>query len=124
MSTQQTTADTIPPRDVWRQAVIPFESPNHLRSIWQIINSVIPFLVGWYLMYRSLEISYLLTIALAIPTGGFLMRVFILFHDCGHYSLFKKVRTNQIVGFILGILTFTPFAEWTQDRKSTRLNSV
>ena len=63
-------------------------------------------------MYRSLDVSYWLTLALALPAAGFLMRIFIIFHDCGHGSFFKSQRANEIVGFLAGILTFTPYHQW------------
>ncbi len=63
-------------------------------------------------MYFSLDVSYLLTLALAIPAAGFLLRTYILFHDCTHGSLFAGRRTNAWVGTGLGLLVFTPFARW------------
>jgi omega-6 fatty acid desaturase (delta-12 desaturase) len=63
-------------------------------------------------MYRSLAVSYWITLPLAILAGGFLVRVFIIFHDCGHGSYFKFRRANDIVGFIAGMLTFTPYYHW------------
>ncbi len=63
-------------------------------------------------MYRSLAISYWLTLLLAIPTAGFMVRTFIIFHDCGHGSFFKSRKGNDIMGFITGILTLTPYYEW------------
>jgi omega-6 fatty acid desaturase (delta-12 desaturase) len=66
-------------------------------------------------MYLSLEISYWLTLALSIPAAGFLMRVFIIFHDCCHGSFFKSRRGNNVLGAICGILTFTPYHRWRQE---------
>lgn len=96
----------------WREAVAPYQHPNLKRSLWQLANSVIPFLALWYLMYRSLEISYWLTLALAIPTAGFMVRVFIIFHDCGHGSFFKSQRLNDWVGTLTGFLNLTPYYHW------------
>lgn len=97
----------------WQKVVLPYASPILSRSIWQIINSFIPYVLLWYLMYRSLEYSYWLTLLLAIPAGGLLIRLFIIFHDCGHSSFFKSRKTNDITGLITGILTFTPYKAWT-----------
>jgi omega-6 fatty acid desaturase (delta-12 desaturase) len=63
-------------------------------------------------MYFSLNISYWLTLALAIPAAGFMVRIFIIFHDCGHGSFFPSRRANSILGFIAGLLTFAPYYHW------------
>lgn len=64
------------------------------------------------MMYFSLSISYWLTIALAIPAAGFVVRIFIIFHDCGHGSFFTSRRANKILGFISGLITFAPYYHW------------
>jgi len=63
-------------------------------------------------LYYSLEISYWLTLALAIPASGFLVRIFIIFHDCGHGSFFKSNKANLIVGYLTGIINFAPYHDW------------
>jgi omega-6 fatty acid desaturase (delta-12 desaturase) len=63
-------------------------------------------------MYFSLRVSYALTLLLAVPAAGFLVRIFIFFHDCGHGSFFSDMKTNRRVGFWLGVLVFTPGEEW------------
>jgi omega-6 fatty acid desaturase (delta-12 desaturase) len=99
----------------WKIATLPYQHPDLRRSIWQIINSVGPLILLFTLMYLSLRISYWLTLALAIPAAGFLVRTFIIFHDCCHGSFFKSKRANRIVGTITGILTFTPYERWQHD---------
>ena len=96
----------------WREAVARYQNPDLKRSLWELTNSVLPFLGMWYLMYRSLEVSYWLTLALAFPAAGFMTRVFIIFHDCGHGSFFKSQRANDWVGTLTGILTLTPYYHW------------
>ena len=66
----------------------------------------------WYVMWLTLSISYWLTLPVAILAAGFLVRVFIIFHDCGHGSFFKSPKANAVVGFIAGILCFVPFHHW------------
>jgi omega-6 fatty acid desaturase (delta-12 desaturase) len=100
------------PRTPWHAIVARYQTPERGVSLWQAANSIIPFLALWYLMYRSLAISYGLTLLLAIPTAGFMVRTFIIFHDCGHGSFFKSIRGNDTMGFITGILTLTPYYEW------------
>jgi omega-6 fatty acid desaturase (delta-12 desaturase) len=92
--------------------VVRYQTPERLRSLWQAANSIVPFIALWYLMYRSLAISYILTLLLAIPTAGFMVRTFIIFHDCGHGSFFKSRQGNDTMGFITGILTLTPYYQW------------
>lgn len=99
-------------RTSWRQAVASYQSPDLRRSLWQIVNTFVPYIVLWVLMVRSLEVSYWLTLALAVPAAGFLVRIFIFFHDCGHGSFFKSGRANDIFGIITGLLTFTPYYSW------------
>jgi omega-6 fatty acid desaturase (delta-12 desaturase) len=59
-----------------------------------------------------LNVSYWLTLLLAIPTAGFMVRAFIIFHDCGHGSFFKSRKANTILGYITGIITLTPYHHW------------
>ena len=98
----------------WREAVAAVQSPDLSRSVWQLANTFVPYLVLWYLMIRSLEVSYWLTLALAVVTAGFLMRVFIFFHDCGHASFFRSRKANDVVGIVTGLMTFTPYYSWRQ----------
>lgn len=95
-----------------RKQVSPYEQSDQSRSIKQMFNTLVPYALIWYLAYESLEISYWLTLALGIVAAGFLVRIFIIFHDCCHGSFFKNRRANQIVGTITGILTFFPFKQW------------
>ena len=99
----------------WRKTLARYQSPNLNRSFWQLANSAIPFLLLWYGMYRSLAIGYWLTLVLAIPAAGFLIRIFIIFHDCGHGSFFRSKKANQRVGIFTGILTLTPYEEWAHN---------
>src|SRR5258708_20844794 len=66
-------------------------------------------------MLRSLEVGYWLTLLLAIPTAGFVVRIFIIFHDAGHGSFFKSSRANAVIGLITGLLTWTPYDYWRHD---------
>lgn len=80
-----------------------------------LVNTLVPYALLWYLwylMYRTLELLLWLTIPLAVLAGAFLVRVFIIFHDCGHGSYFKSRRANDIVGFLADVLTFTSYYHW------------
>jgi omega-6 fatty acid desaturase (delta-12 desaturase) len=96
----------------WQGIVSKYAYPETWRSLWQVFNSVIPFFIGWYLMVRSLEVGYWLTLLLAVPTAGFMVRCFILFHDCCHGSFFRSMKANDRLGLVLGVLVLTPFYEW------------
>lgn len=99
----------------WQAIVAKYSTSDVWRSIWQLVNSVGPFLLMWYVMYLSLNVSYWLTLLLAIPTAGFMVRIFIIFHDCGHGSFFKSQKANEIVGYFVGILIFTPYHNWRHE---------
>lgn len=92
--------------------IAPYEKIHVGRSIWQLINTLLPFGVLWYLAYSSLSISYWLTLLFAIPAAGLLVRVFIIFHDCCHGAFFPNRKANAIVGNITGLLVFCPFEQW------------
>jgi acyl-lipid omega-6 desaturase (Delta-12 desaturase) len=99
----------------WQDLVKKYQFPDHWRSVWQVVNSVIPYIATWYLMYRSLSVSYWLTLLLAPVAAGFMTRIFIIFHDCGHGSFFKSSKANHAVGTFCGILTHTPYFQWTRE---------
>jgi acyl-lipid omega-6 desaturase (Delta-12 desaturase) len=107
-----TTNDFIADDRSWQKVIMKYNRPDLSKSLWQICNSLIPYLGLWYLMVLSLEYSYWITLALSFIASGFLIRLFIIFHDCGHGSFFKSKRTNKIVGMTLGILAFTPYFKW------------
>jgi omega-6 fatty acid desaturase (delta-12 desaturase) len=96
----------------WRHAVARYQRASTKRAVWQLINTFGPYVLLWYAMYRVLEISLWLTVPLAIVSAAFLVRIFIIFHDCAHGSYFRSRRANDIVGFIAGALTFTPYQHW------------
>ncbi len=96
----------------WQQAVKEYQNNDLRISLWQMLNSIAPYFILWYLAYRSLEIHYGLTLLLTTLAGLFAMRIFIIFHDCGHGSFFKSRRANDLVGVLTGIITFTPYFAW------------
>ncbi|HET7625478.1 MAG TPA: fatty acid desaturase [Verrucomicrobiae bacterium] len=97
---------------IWKQIVARYQKPSLGAGVWQILNTLIPFVALWYLMYLTHSISWWLTVPLAVLAGGFLVRIFIIFHDCGHGAFFKSQKANHIVGAITGLLTFTPYFHW------------
>jgi omega-6 fatty acid desaturase (delta-12 desaturase) len=89
-----------------------FQNPEWGPALIQLASSLLPYMALWALMVVSLRYSYVLTLALAIPAAGFLVRIFIIFHDCGHNSFFPSNKANKTIGFWLGVLVFTPGEQW------------
>ena len=98
-----------------REIIAQYRQPNISKATWQLINTLLPCLGLWVLMFFSLHVSYWLTLLLAIPTSAFLVRTFIIFHDCGHGSFLPSRLANQIIGFVTGLLTLTPHISWWTD---------
>ncbi|WP_248929588.1 fatty acid desaturase [Paenibacillus hamazuiensis] len=96
----------------WRKATAPYERPRLSHSVWQLINTLGPFFILWYGAYVCLSVSVWLTLALDVVAAGFLIRIFIIFHDCCHRSFFRSRKANAIVGTITGILTCCPYSQW------------
>jgi acyl-lipid omega-6 desaturase (Delta-12 desaturase) len=96
----------------WKAIVSEFQQPSAWRATWQIFNSVGSYVLVWYFMYLTVSVSWWLTLPLAILAGGLLVRIFIIFHDCGHGSFFKSRMANDVTGFIAGVLNFTPYYHW------------
>jgi len=86
--------------------------PSNARALWQLLNTLIPYGLVWALMCVTVNLSYWLTLPLAVLAAGLLVRIFIIFHDCVHGSFLKPRRGNEMVGFITGLLTFTPYFHW------------
>ena len=99
-------------KPAWVEIVKRYQQPHHGKSAWQLINSGIPFFAVWVLMVFSMRVHYGLTLALALVNALFLMRLFIIQHDCGHNAFFKSTKLNNFVGSILGIITLTPYYHW------------
>src|SRR5665213_2537702 len=95
-----------------RRAVAAFARPQAWRSIFQLATSLGPFLVACSAMYFASAVSPWLTLALALPTGVLLVRVFIVQHDCGHGSCFASQRANVLTGRLCSLITLTPCANW------------
>lgn len=95
-----------------KRNVAPYEEIDTKSSIRQLLNTLLPFVLLWYGAYLSLSISYWLTLPITIIAGGFLVRTFIIFHDCCHQSFFKSRLANEILGTITGVLTLCPYQQW------------
>jgi acyl-lipid omega-6 desaturase (Delta-12 desaturase) len=101
-----------PNRPPWQNVVARYQKSALWPAVWQMMNTLVPYAALWYLMYLSLGVSYWLTAALALLAAGFSVRVFIIFHDCGHGSFFQSRKANDTLGLITGVLSFTPYYHW------------
>jgi len=99
----------------WREALAPYVQPSPPRALLDIATSVVPYLALSFAMYSALGVSYPLELALAFPAAAFLVRTFILFHDCSHGSFFPSKRANAWLGVALGLLLYSPFLRWRHD---------
>jgi omega-6 fatty acid desaturase (delta-12 desaturase) len=111
-TSEQTDGDSPSDRLYWREAVARHERASLPHSLLDLATSVVPYLALSVAMYFSLQISVWITFALAIPAAGFLLRTFIVFHDCAHGSFLPSKRANLWVGRLTGLLVFQPFTNW------------
>ena len=102
-------------RSSWRDVVSSYARPDLGRSVLSLATSVVPLLGLWVLMYFALDVSYLLVLVLTVPAAGFMLRSYILFHDCAHGSLLRGRRANARLGAVLGLMVATPFARWRNE---------
>jgi omega-6 fatty acid desaturase (delta-12 desaturase) len=96
----------------WQKLVSPYHHSDIRKSAWQVINSFGGCLLGLILMYFSLQVGYWLTLLLAFPTAGFVVRIFIIQHDCGHGSFYASRKWNDRVGPICSLFTLTAYKYW------------
>lgn len=98
-----------------RKFVKPFEGSDVKASVRQLVNTIPPFFIAWFLAYQALEVSIWLTIALSAVAAAFVIRTFIIFHDCTHGSFFKDKKANAVVGTITGIMTLFAYEKWKRE---------
>jgi acyl-lipid omega-6 desaturase (Delta-12 desaturase) len=104
-----------PQRPFWNEALASYAQPRLGRSLLEVGTSVVPYLALSVLVYMTLGVSRLLLLVLVVPTAGFLVRTFILFHDCAHGSLLPSKRANAYLGRFLGLFVLAPFRRWRHD---------
>jgi omega-6 fatty acid desaturase (delta-12 desaturase) len=90
----------------------PYGQPRTARSLAELAITAVPFLLLWLLTGALLNAGHLWGLLLALPAGGFLLRLFLIQHDCGHGAFFRRRAANDWVGRILGVITFTPYEAW------------
>ena len=110
MAVQSKASERVRPE--WLDIVKKYQRPSNWKSTWQVINSLVPFFAIWVLMFYSMRVSYWITLALAVINAGFVARLFIIQHDCGHGSFYKSKKANNTLGSFIGVLTLTPYFHW------------
>ncbi len=103
---------TLPQEQELQQELSNFQRPSVGRSLWQLANTLIPYVVLMALSFYLLDYSFWLALPAIVIASGFLIRLFIIFHDCGHSAFFASSKLNGIVGHITGLLTWTPYYYW------------
>ena len=98
-----------------RQIPTRYCEPRLARSLLDVVTSIVAYLALSVVLHVTLGVSVLLTIALVVLTAGFLVRTFVVFHDCGHGSLFSSKRANRWVGRFAGLLVLSPYERWRHD---------
>ena len=98
-----------------RKEVAPFAKSDKQKSIMQLVNTLIPLLALWISGYAIAESYPLVGLVCAIGAAGFVIRTFIIFHDCTHGSFFQNKKANNFFGFITGVLTSFPYEKWKRE---------
>jgi omega-6 fatty acid desaturase (delta-12 desaturase) len=99
----------------WKDALAPHAQARTDRAALQVATSLLPYLLLCVTSYLTLGVSTVLTVLLVIPTAGFLVRTFVVFHDCAHGSLFPSRSANHRVGVVLGLFVLAPFRQWQHE---------
>jgi len=107
----------------WAKALSKYREPNALRSVFEIAITLVPFALMWAATLIALEYSYLLSVLCGITASGFLLRLFLIQHDCGHGAFFRTRRVNDWVGRGLGVLTLTPYDLWRRSHATHHASS-
>jgi len=89
-----------------------FKGADHKRSVFQLMNTALPFALLCGAMWFSFGYAYWVSLLLALPTAGFLVRLFVIQHDCGHGSFFRSRWANDMLGRAISVLTLTPYSYW------------
>ena len=105
-------SDSLTNPEVWKNLVSRYQKSQFRKSIWQLFNTFIPFVLIWILMLYALNYSWWITLLLAFPAAGFAIRLFIIQHDCGHGSFFNSKKANDRCGIFCSFFTFTPYHYW------------
>lgn len=96
----------------WASRLAKYRQQDDLRSVYEIGITVTSFILLWAAMWLLTHVSYWLALLVSLPAAGFLVRLFLIQHDCGHGSLFTRRAVNDWIGRVLGVVTLTPYDYW------------
>src|SRR5215467_4497937 len=96
----------------WAQMLSHYREPNHARSVFELAITAGAFIALWFVMWVALRFGYWLTLVVAVPAAGFLVRLFMIQHDCGHGAFFRHRLANDWAGRVIGVFTLTPYQAW------------
>ena len=116
-------AETVSDLRMWNQILARYRQPSRARSALELVITVVPLVLLWVLMWATLSFGYWLCLLLAVPAAGFLVRLFMIQHDCGHGAFFRHRLANDWVGRAIGILTLTPYDFWRRTHAIHHANS-
>jgi acyl-lipid omega-6 desaturase (Delta-12 desaturase) len=103
----------VTPADAWSRKLAPYREPKTWRSVWEIIVTATPLAILWGVAWiMHAHGLWWLALLLTIPAAGFLVRLFMIQHDCGHGAFFRARQANDWVGRLIGVLTLTPYQYW------------
>lgn len=108
-------AEAAPNARAWISTLAPYREPSRVRSTVEIMITVVPFVLLWVLTWAALTVSYWLSLPFAVLAGIFLVRLFMIQHDCGHGTFFRGRQVNDWIGRVIGVLTLTPYDVWRRD---------
>ena len=105
-------AETVLDARAWTRVLARYRNPSNARSIVEIGITLVPLVLLWLLMWATLDLGYWLSMLFVVPTAGFLVRLFMIQHDCSHGSFFRHRLANDWIGRAIGVITMTPHDLW------------
>src|SRR5689334_3535100 len=114
MTAETVASDVSLSKSGWYRITASYCRSDTRKALWQLVNTFVPYCCLWGLMVRTVQqgYPYWTILLLSIAAAGFMVRIFILFHDCCHGSFFRSRFANTIFGYLCGIVTFTAFEDW------------
>jgi len=98
----------------WKAIIRQYQVPNNKRAVLQILTTFLPFIALWVLLYFTMQYSVWLSIPLFLINAFFLVRIFIIQHDCGHQSFFRSKKLNNIIGTVCSVFSIIPYKYWSK----------
>ena len=107
----------------WSRVLISYRSPILSRAVFELTVTLLPFAALWALAWAALSVSTMLAVSFALVNAGFLLRIFMIQHDCGHGSFLKNRQAGDWIGRVLGVLTLTPYDVWRKNHATHHATS-